>query len=140
MIRTGRLFHFRKMNYKGIIMPLEGIVTENHCSMEDCSKTGIENFQEKYHCKITVLKKMFNEDLYRQYPYGWPYPCGRLEEGQEFVTNYRWDCPEGFCSWAWRDLLPSIHSIHGGSQFVAIGSCTDGLRPVLFKLERVDAE
>lgn len=99
---------------------------------------GIRNIQEEFRCKITVLRKGFNEDLYQQYPYGAAGPCGRLEEGQVFITGNRWDPPEGFCHWAWGDLRPIIHSIHAGHSVTMISCCTDGLRPVTFKLERID--
>ncbi len=99
---------------------------------------GISNIAEKYRCRITVLKKSFNEDLYRSYPYGAASACGRLEEGQVFVTDNRWDPPEGLCPWAWRDLTPILQSIHAGRALPAISCCTDGLRPVLFKLERIE--
>ncbi|MBN1304234.1 MAG: TIGR04076 family protein [Anaerolineales bacterium] len=104
----------------------------------DIEETGLNNFQEKYRCQITVLRRDFREDLYQQHPYGWAQPCGRLEEGQVFVTESRWDPPEGFCQWAWRDLSPIIQSIHGGHPATMIACCTDGLRPVTFKLERID--
>lgn len=102
---------------------------------------GIRNIQEKYRCKITVLRKVFNADLYREYPYGAALPCGRFEEGQVFVTNNRWDPPEGFCcDWAWADLRPMIHAMHAGHPVASISCCTDGLRPVTFKLESVESE
>ena len=105
---------------------------------EATEKKGINNITEKYRCRITVLRKTFNEDLYTKYPYGTANACGRLEEGQVFITENRWDPPEGFCPWAWSDLRPTIHSIHAGHPVPAIGCCTDGLRPVFFKLERIE--
>jgi len=101
-------------------------------------KNGIENFTEKYFCKITVLKCDFNSELYIQYPYGHATPCGRLTVGQEFISICRWDTPEGLCVWAWRDLIPIIQSFHEGRNNPAISCCTDGLRPVTFKLERIE--
>ena len=107
---------------------------------KEIEQRGIANITERYRCRITVLKKSFNEELYEQFPYGAANACGRLEEGQQFMTTNRWDPPEGFCYWAWRDLLPSIHSIHAGHSVPAIACCTDGLRPVTFKLERIDKQ
>jgi uncharacterized repeat protein (TIGR04076 family) len=101
---------------------------------------GIKYFEEKYYCKITVLKCDFNGNLYSQYPYRHAMPCGRLTVGQEFITKCRWDPPEGLCIWAWRDLIPIIQSFHEGRDDPAIQCCTDGLRPVTFKLERIDAK
>ena len=110
----------------------------NESELSSIGKNGVSNFQEKFKCKITVLKKAFNEDLYRQYPYGAASPCGRFEEGQVFITDNRWDPPEGFCVWAWGDLRSTIQSIHGGHSIPMIACCTDGLRPVTFKLEKID--
>jgi uncharacterized repeat protein (TIGR04076 family) len=93
---------------------------------------------EKYRCKITVLRKDFNADFYQQHPYGEAKSCGRFEVGQEFVTPNPWDPPDGFCLWAWADLRSIIHRIHAGNPTVMIGCCTDGLRPVFFRLEGVE--
>ena len=53
--------------------------------------------------------------------------------------------PEGFCGWAWRDLYKDLAVISKGGDFdpwVNKGemytACTDGIRPVSFKLERLD--
>ena len=102
-------------------------------SIED---KGLENMQEEFQCKITVLRKLFHEDLYQQNPYGHAGSCGVLEEGQVFSSDSRWYPPKGFCPWAWSDLQPMIHAIHAGSKTSMISCCTDGLRPVIFKLER----
>jgi uncharacterized repeat protein (TIGR04076 family) len=99
---------------------------------------GLKNFEEQHLCKITVLHRDFREELYEQYPYGIADACGRLEEGQVFITNSRWDPPDGFCIWAWSDLRPMIQSIHAGHPLTMIACCTDGLRPVTFKLEIID--
>jgi len=108
--------------------------------LKSAEENGIKNFMDKYHCKITVLKCGFESDFYKQYPYGLAAPCGRLAVGQEFISKCRWDPPEGFCVWAWRDLIPVIQSFHEGRDNPAIQCCTDGLRPVTFKLERVEVK
>lgn len=105
---------------------------------KETEKQGLSNIEECYRCRITVLKKAFNAELYELYPYGAASACGRLEVGQVFVTDNRWDPPEGFCHWAWGDLRPMIQSIHAGRAAPAIACCTDGLRPVTFKLERME--
>ncbi len=107
-------------------------------NMSQIEQSGIDKFSEKYLCKITVLKCDFNQELYEQYPYGYAGKCGRLKEGQVFITKSRWDSPEHFCTWAWRDLLPGIHSYHEGKEYPSIACCTDGLRPVTFKLEKLE--
>ncbi|MBN1428763.1 MAG: TIGR04076 family protein [Anaerolineae bacterium] len=93
---------------------------------------------KRYRCKITVIRKLFHEDLYEQYPYSIPGSCGRFEVGQEFITASPWDPPDGFCAWAWADLRPMIHAKHAGDPITMISCCTDGLRPVLFRLELVE--
>lgn len=54
--------------------------------------------------------------------------------------------PEGFCPYAWIDLYPSICALMDGRELtnawyknpkVKLLCCTDGVRPVLFKLEQV---
>jgi uncharacterized repeat protein (TIGR04076 family) len=100
---------------------------------------GIKNITENFRCCITVLRKVFNEDLYDQYPYGYASPCSRFEVGQVFITENRWDPPEGFCPWAWSDLRPMIQGCHAGNEVISIACCTDGLRPVTFKLECIPA-
>lgn len=97
------------------------------------------NPEKAFKCRITVLRKLFHADLYDQHPYGKRSGCGRFEEGQVFVTDSPWDPPPGFCTWAWADLRAIIHKVHAGNPTVMISCCTDGLRPVLFKCERIDA-
>jgi len=113
---------------------------DNVNELKEIENIGINNFKEKYYCKITVLKCDFNSDLYKQYPYGIASKCGRLNIGQEFISKCRWDPPEGICIWAWRDLIPVIQSFHEGRELPAIQCCTDGLRPVTFKLEKIDVK
>jgi uncharacterized repeat protein (TIGR04076 family) len=104
----------------------------------EAGKRGKENIKEIYKCKITVIKKSFNNDLYRKYPYGPEGACGRLEEGQVFISESRWDPPEGFCIWAWSELRPMIQGIHSGNRIPKVSCCTDGLRPVTFLLELIE--
>ncbi len=105
--------------------------------MSSIEEKGLKDWKEKYHVKITVLKCDFNADLYEQYPYWEASPCGILKPGQEFVSTSRWNPPEGFCAWAWRDISPIIQSYHEGRENPSVHCCTDGLRPVTFKLEKV---
>jgi uncharacterized repeat protein (TIGR04076 family) len=97
--------------------------------------------------KITVLKKMYNRDLVDEYslPHANQTPCTRFEEGQEFVLNGI-GRPAGFCDWAWNDIHKVYVALaHGGSfaPWMRDGNtnvvcCTDGLKPVVFKLERIE--
>ena len=99
--------------------------------------------------KITVIKKMSTKDVY-----GADFPCQPSEDlepecplfnvGDEFIVQ-EGACPAGFCGWAFADIQRDIaHLWTEGSypwvkdEGVAICCCTDGLRPVFFKLERVE--
>ena len=108
--------------------------------MKLTEEKGLNDLKEKYHCKITVLKCDFNADLYKLYPYGAASSCGRLKVGQEFITPNRWDPPEGICGWAWRDILPIVQQYHEGRENPSVHCCTDGLRPVTFKLEKIEVK
>jgi uncharacterized repeat protein (TIGR04076 family) len=92
---------------------------------------------ERFKCRITVLDKAFREDLYRAYPAGRPTACPIVEVGQSWVTESPWYPPEGLCVWAWADMRAIVGRIHAGNDQVKINCCTDGLRPVTFKLEAV---
>ena len=100
--------------------------------------------------KITVIKKLSWDDVYGHSlpevaPSVKPY-CVRLEEGQEFVCDGP-GMPEGFCAWAWSDIRPAVLAMSLGGDFpwyqekgVHYACCTDGARPVFFKLERMEGE
>ena len=95
--------------------------------------------------KITVLKKMFNEDLAAEYCEPGTSACSDVEEGQEFIVKGL-EQPENFCSWAWTDLHKGLLALYYGGRFtpymrednVLISCCTDGIRPVVFKIERIE--
>ena len=72
-----------------------------------------------------------------------------LKEGQIFYADYA--KPEDFCDEAWKAIYQYVFALaHGtGNELfyygdwirkpgVAICSCNDGLRPVIFKLEATD--
>ena len=93
--------------------------------------------------KITVLKRSHNDDFLAQWAdFDWE-PCERLQEGQEFVAVCG-NMPEGFCSWAWADLQKYVLTLARGGNFLGVKNgvfvtcCTDGFRPVFFKVERLD--
>lgn len=70
--------------------------------------------------------------------------CSAFKEGQEFIVDMQGTKPEGFCIWAWNDLFKDISILHFGGNFPwanegeMITCCTDGIRPVSFKLERIN--
>ncbi len=99
--------------------------------------------------KITVLKTMFNEDLAKEYGVENLSTCPFHKVGQTFFAD--WAKPEGFCDEAWKAIYQYAFALAhktSDSTFyygdwiktpnVAICSCNDGLRPVIFKLEATD--
>lgn len=96
---------------------------------------------ESYSVKITVMKKLYHADLVEQYaqnPETWS-PCTHFNVGDVFITEKErpWDMPSGFCGWAWADIQKIVYGMARGGQDVFITSCTDGYRPVIFKLEKI---
>ena len=47
-------------------------------------------------CKITVLKRNFDEELAKEYGVEGLTACQMLKEGQVFYAD--WECPKGFCN------------------------------------------
>ncbi len=101
-----------------------------------------------YKCKITVIKKELFQDVAEKY--GNPEPgivvCPRFEVGQEFILEGT-GMPEGFCNWAWADIQRDVVGVLFGASYpwikgehCLISCCTDGIRPVVFKIERIEVE
>lgn len=98
--------------------------------------------------KITVLKKLNSMEVYGQ-----PLPeiaedvspyCNRLEVGQEFIVEESGAMPSGFCTWAWHDIYPAVVGLQFGGNYswvkkegLCYSCCSDGMRPVFFKIERL---
>ena len=97
--------------------------------------------------RITVIKKAFHKDVIDQY-----LPeisdraeiCPVFQEGQTFVVEGPFPSkPEGFCDWAWTDIHKTVAlmmmgaNLTPGSEF---SCCSDGLRPVTFRIERIPEE
>jgi uncharacterized repeat protein (TIGR04076 family) len=99
-------------------------------------------------CKITVLRRMINQDLIDEYVSEEHESVGRCqacEDGQEFLIEGFPSKPESFCTWAWADIHRDVVAIMFGGSFpwikqpgTTIPCCTDGLRPVIFKVERIE--
>ncbi|MFX1514610.1 MAG: TIGR04076 family protein [Promethearchaeota archaeon] len=101
-------------------------------------------------CKITVLKRTFNQDLVDEYledqyrPAG---PCECFKDDQEFIIDPATN-PEEFsacCAWAWADIRKDIMAIASGANIfgfkrrgTTITGCSDWFRPVYFKVERIE--
>ena len=97
--------------------------------------------------RITVVKKLNTEDMFGNNPpigsNSTP-ECDKLELGQEFICE-EGRCPAGLCSWAFADIQRDITHLRLGGDFYwiknkgsMVSSCTDGLRPVIFRLERLE--
>ncbi len=96
-------------------------------------------------CKITVLKRLVHQDLVDEYmePGAVTRPCPHFTEGQEFIVD---DHPgQDFCDAAWNDIYKAYLTLISGGSFrpwmkednTFIACCSDGVRPVFFKLERI---
>ena len=101
--------------------------------------------------KITVLKTTLDKELVQAYGALGLTACSTHQAGQVFYADYA--KPEGFCDEAWKAIYQYVFALaHGaaGDVFyygdwirtpgVAICSCNDGLRPVIFKLEATQEE
>ena len=101
-------------------------------------------------CKITVLKKSYNKELVERFVendrkknLG---PCSVFEEGQEFIVDPLAGLPNSFCPWAWDDIYKSLIGFATGGNYgmwyenknIIIACCTDGTRPVIFKIEKIE--
>jgi uncharacterized repeat protein (TIGR04076 family) len=99
---------------------------------------------EIHDVKITVLKRTKTNEIFDQYAVGEMVPqCDAVKEGVEYLSKGI-QIPAGFCSWAWSDIQRDVTVLALGGDFpwikqkgVMISACTDGLRPVIYKLERV---
>ena len=94
--------------------------------------------QKKYAVKLTVLKRGFEKAYADAFLDGKGGPCPKFKDGQEFMVPSQWAMPAGMCEWAWGDIRTYIHDVFLGGK-TTVGCCTDGFRPVFFKIERVDA-
>ena len=99
--------------------------------------------------KITVLKTTLDRELAAEYGAEGLTACPMMREGQVFYADYA--KPEGLCDEAWKAISQYVFALaHGAGEDVfyygdwirtpgvAICSCNDGLRPVIFKLEATD--
>ena len=99
--------------------------------------------------KITVLKTTLDRKLAAEYGAEGLTACPMMREGQVFYADYA--KPEGLCDGAWQAIYQYVFALaHGAGEDVfyygdwirtpgvAICSCNDGLRPVIFKLEATD--
>lgn len=91
---------------------------------------------------------MINQDFAEQYCKDEAAPCEVFTEGQEFIYDHHGEGskPQNFCEWAWNDIYKSVITLASKGTFgswmkeegIIIVCCTDGIRPVVFKVERLD--
>lgn len=99
--------------------------------------------------KITVLKTTLDKELAAEYGAEGLKACPMLQAGQVFYADYA--KPDSFCDEAWKAIYQYVFALaHGAGNGVfyfgdwirkpgvAICSCNDGLRPVIFKLEATE--
>jgi uncharacterized repeat protein (TIGR04076 family) len=96
--------------------------------------------------RITVLKRTLNADFLAECATHTWEPCDAFSESKEFIVERDAHMPPGFCSWAWCDIQKYVLALARGSDFVGsrpgvtVACCTDGYRPVPFKIERAEPE
>ena len=97
--------------------------------------------------KITVLKVFQPEEVFKENPPMRmlnPGPCSVNKEGESWIVE-GFNQPEGICGHAWGSIWPYFMMLKNGGEFpsfydepgVAAITCPDGLRPVLFRVERI---
>jgi len=102
-------------------------------------------------CKITVLKTLYDPDLAQEYRRSdvRQGPCTFFKVGDAFTVNYLAERPSEFqCDWAWDDIhkIIMILMTHGNfgtwmkNENNFITCCTDGIKPVIFKIERITTQ
>jgi uncharacterized repeat protein (TIGR04076 family) len=102
--------------------------------------------------KITVLQRALNQALADTYSDTVIEPCPFFKEGQVFMAS-PFEKPQNFCDWAWSDIYKVVLTLGRGGEFnqdefagwmkngeSMVVCCTDGIRPVSFLLERIEAE
>ncbi|MCG3254312.1 MAG: TIGR04076 family protein [Candidatus Heimdallarchaeota archaeon] len=104
----------------------------------------------RHRVKLTVVKRVTPEHVFdgkvpvransERYTV-----CGAFKDGDEFIVDKRVRCPEGFCSYAWKDIFSDVRVLSLGGDHepwvdkpFMYSCCTDGIRPVVFKLEQLE--
>lgn len=111
-------------------------------------RSGNKKESQEMKIKITVLRKMLNKDFAEKYCQETVTHCPVFKEGQELIYNHFGDGnkPVGFCEHAWNDIYPTVMTLASKGTYAGwmkndgenIVCCTDGIRPVVFKVERLN--
>lgn len=98
--------------------------------------------------KITIIKIDFDQQLANTYGVPDITPCPMHTVGQEIYCTLH-DKPNEICNEAWKAIQHYVYALfHDATRplgakgwmrkpGVAIATCNDGLRPVTFKIERI---
>lgn len=115
------------------------IAATSVCALANPIVTNGRNHEQNIHviCKITVLKRSIETEFIEKYKDREIDPCSVFKVGQEFVVKSPWRKPEGFCDWAWADIRSFIQLVYVGHFNTFVSCCTDGFRPVFFKIEKI---
>jgi len=107
----------------------------------------VDDLSQRHEVRITVLRRFAPSEVFAQSPVTPSSPLGACEvfrDGQEFIVGQDMSMPKGFCGSAWITIYPNIRTLAFGGNLpwykekgVATPCCSDGLRPVVFKLERI---
>ena len=100
--------------------------------------------------RITVVKKLECPDLAIEYAEtgSWGV-CTRHEVGDVYEVEGGSDYPKpaGLCAWAWVDLHRAVTALRYGADQspklvpgTMVVSCTDGRKPIVFAVERIEEE
>jgi uncharacterized repeat protein (TIGR04076 family) len=96
--------------------------------------------------RVTVIRKfspeeIFGHEILRD---GKPIqPCSH-EIGEAYIVNHHLDRPKGFCGQAWQDLYTTLMIYYFGGDCnypepgVTYQPCGDGMRTVIFKIEKIE--
>jgi len=124
-------------------------IINGNSALAESSENGQQ--MKRHKCKITVLRREFFPDLAEKYlanPNAGK--CSKFHDGQEFILEQGdfFSMMKGeFCSEAWDAVSRYVYAaLQGGSIMrgwtnddkMMITCCNDGVRPVIFKLERID--
>lgn len=116
-----------------------------------CGKNEMTAADGRHPLKITVIKVVDSKELFPELPEGcvstFESSCPRFRENQVFYVDRDGNPLNGFpCQWAWNDNFPIITAMRNGVHFrqkrqgIQYTCCTDGLRPVIFRIEWCDDE
>jgi len=96
--------------------------------------------------KVSVLRRFEPSEVFKKSP-ATPVrsltACDLFKDGQEFIVESL-EKPKDFCNTAWISIFSDLRLLAFGGNLpyykekgTAINACVDGLRPVIFKLERI---